>query len=202
MPASSYHHGDLRNATLTLAREVVDARGHDALVMRELAATLGVSIGALYRHFADRNAMMLLLANESHAELLQQVVAFSEDDDPWQALRAIAASFIDFAQRRARMFRLMYADEVLNAPDADAQLPAQAGSYHAVITLFKRALPGVGIAEVRLHAITYWSAVFGYASVCAQGGLRPHTAEQGLSRKQIKQAVIEAALHTAMQAAA
>ncbi len=201
MPATSYHHGDLRNATIALAHEVVAARGHDALVMRELATTLGVSIGALYRHFADRNALMLLLANDSHAELLEEVNGFSRYEDPWQALRATAAAVIEFAQQRVRMFRLMYADEVVNAPDADAQLPAQAGAYRAVIALFRRALPEVPIAQVRLHAITFWSTVFGYASLCAHGGL-PTYSVQGLSRKLIEQAVIEAALQPAMQAAA
>lgn len=200
MPAS-YHHGDLRNATIALAREVVETRGHDALVMRELAATLGVSIGALYRHFADRNALMMLLANESHAELLQRLRTFSQQDDPWEALRAAAADFIQFAQQRVRLFRMMYADEVVNAPDANAQLTAQADSYLAVIALLRRALPGVRIAEVRLHAITFWSTVFGYASVCAHGGLPPYTM-QGLTRKLVEQALIEAALHPAMQAKA
>lgn len=194
MPATSYHHGDLRNAALAAAREVVEQRGHDALVMRELASSLGVSIAALYRHFSDRNHLLLALADQAHAELQQRLQRCAGQADARQALREGAADFLAYAQQHVRLFRMMYDDEVVNAPNADAQLPALAHSYRTLIALFERALPGARIAEVRLRVVTFWSTLFGFASVCAEGGLRPYMV-QGLGRRQIEQAVVDAALN-------
>jgi len=56
--AKAYHHGDLRNALLTVALERLGLEGADALNLRKLAARVGVSHAAVYRHFADKQALV------------------------------------------------------------------------------------------------------------------------------------------------
>ena len=59
MPAAdAYHHGDLRAELLAAAEEVLRTQGREAIALRDLARTVGVSHAAPQRHFADRQALL------------------------------------------------------------------------------------------------------------------------------------------------
>lgn len=49
-----YHHGDLRRAMIESAYKRARQSGEKAIVIREIAAEIGVSATAAYRHFQDR----------------------------------------------------------------------------------------------------------------------------------------------------
>ena len=55
---SSYHHGDLRNALIMSAVEVIEERGDPEFSISEAARRAGVSAAAPYRHFRDREALL------------------------------------------------------------------------------------------------------------------------------------------------
>ena len=48
----SYHHGDLRNALIVAAAELIERDGTLDFTMAEAATRAGVSAAAPYRHFA------------------------------------------------------------------------------------------------------------------------------------------------------
>lgn len=55
---SGYHHGDLRRALITEATARVRVHGEKAIVLREIAAEIGVSATAAYRHFENRQQLV------------------------------------------------------------------------------------------------------------------------------------------------
>jgi TetR/AcrR family transcriptional regulator, tetracycline repressor protein len=55
--------GLTRDALVAVAHEYVTANGLDALTMRRVAATAGVTSGALYKHFADRKDLQRAMAD-------------------------------------------------------------------------------------------------------------------------------------------
>ena len=57
-PAKPYHHGDLRRAFLDEALHTIQTRGVEHLTLRTVGERLGVSRSALYRHFADKQALL------------------------------------------------------------------------------------------------------------------------------------------------
>ena len=59
-----YHHGDLRRALLLEAVRTIHAEGAAALTLRDVGDRLGVSRTALYRHFADKQALLDEVAAE------------------------------------------------------------------------------------------------------------------------------------------
>lgn len=190
----SYHHGNLREAALEAAHATVAAQGHDAVSMRELALQLGVAPSALYRHYGNRTALLLALANAMHETLgsdLAQVL--QAHGDPWECLEMACVRFLDFAQANDRMFRMMYDDEVINAPDAEAHLPALRHNYDLMLGLVQQARPDLGRREARLHLIGLWSTLFGFASVRAHGALKSYML-QGVSAQAMQQSVVRAAI--------
>src|SRR5919107_731159 len=65
----TYHHGDLRQALLDAALELLRAEGAAALTLRAVARAAGVSQAAPYRHFADRGALVAAVAEEGFERL-------------------------------------------------------------------------------------------------------------------------------------
>src|SRR5215211_7813797 len=63
-PANRYHHGDLRRALLEEALQTIQAHGVEAVTLRAIGERLGVSRTALYRHFADKQALLAAVAAE------------------------------------------------------------------------------------------------------------------------------------------
>ena len=60
--ARAYHHGDLRAALVAAAQAAVEADGPEAVSLRDIAQSLGVSTAAPYRHFPDRRALLAEVA--------------------------------------------------------------------------------------------------------------------------------------------
>ena len=61
---ASYHHGDLRRALLEEAVRTIQTHGVEALTLRTVGERLGVSRTALYRHFADKPALLAAVGRE------------------------------------------------------------------------------------------------------------------------------------------
>ncbi|MGL5826260.1 MAG: TetR family transcriptional regulator, partial [Nocardioides sp.] len=51
-----------RRALLAAAGEILESAGRDALTLRRLGAAAGVSRGAPYRHFADKDQLLAAVA--------------------------------------------------------------------------------------------------------------------------------------------
>ncbi len=50
------------------ARAILEGEGHDALTMRRLADDLGIRAPSLYKHFADKQGVLVALIEEALAE--------------------------------------------------------------------------------------------------------------------------------------
>jgi AcrR family transcriptional regulator len=117
-----YHHGALREALLAQALHDLEAEGLEAVSLRRLAETAGVSKTAPYRHFADKRELLVTLAADGFrllAEALEAVMpaadpaapprppAPSGASDPRAALRALFRAYMDFARERPALYKLM-----------------------------------------------------------------------------------------------
>src|SRR4051812_37043615 len=65
----AYHHGDLRQALLDEAIEVIASSGVAALSLRDLARRAGVSHAAPTHHFGDKAGLLTVLATEGYTQL-------------------------------------------------------------------------------------------------------------------------------------
>ncbi|MGX6449275.1 TetR/AcrR family transcriptional regulator, partial [Patulibacter sp. S7RM1-6] len=80
-----------REAIVAAASEVVERDGPDALTMRGLARTLGVSPMALYHHVSDRDELLVLVLDAS----IDAVELPAPDPDPTERIVATAARLRD-----------------------------------------------------------------------------------------------------------
>lgn len=96
---SAYHHGDLRRALLDEALSVIAQKGVAGLSLRDVAARTGVSHAAPYHHFADKTALLTVLAREG-MELMDARMAEAQEAagvDPVERLLAVGIAYVTFA---------------------------------------------------------------------------------------------------------
>ncbi len=110
----AYHHGNLREALLERAAEVIAERGIEALSLRALARDLGVSHAAPRAHFADRRALLCELAKEGFRLSVDAMHAGAEaaGPDPVARYRALGRAYVQFARDHPSRFRAINHPEV------------------------------------------------------------------------------------------
>ena len=103
----TYHHGDLRAVLLSRARMAVDTEGEAGLSLRGLAATIGVSPNAPYRHFPSKEALLAALSAQGFAELTDRFSACRDEAGPDRLIGYLNA-YLGFARENPGLYRLMF----------------------------------------------------------------------------------------------
>ena len=123
-----YHHGDLRNALLETAVELIREQGFEAFTLREVARRAKVSHAAPYRHFRDKADLAAAIAEEGFG-LLDAAMerAAGRQEEAAARLVAAGAAYVELALRRPEHFRIMFASQI----DAAAHPAARAAADQA-----------------------------------------------------------------------
>ncbi len=120
----SYHHGDLRSALIAAATELVAKDGAAGFSLREAARKVGVDVAACYRHFRDRQDLLVAIAQIGFADL---AVRFAREAakhaNAHDRLVALGRSYLSFALARPAEFRVMFGDSGLHSRDQRLRLP-------------------------------------------------------------------------------
>ena len=66
MAKRGYHHGNLRQALVDAALELIEQKGPTGFTLSEAAKQAGVTPAAVYRHFDGREALIAEVALQGH----------------------------------------------------------------------------------------------------------------------------------------
>lgn len=115
---------DARRAQLLeLAQGLLRSGGIEALTMERLAAEAGIAKPVVYRHFTDRDAIVLSLLR-SEWQRIDEAISGLDPEMPWdEALRRTFAAFLDALGRRSSWLRTLWGTPVVE--DARAQRRAE-----------------------------------------------------------------------------
>lgn len=108
-PRSAYHHRDLRNALVSAALEALPEVGPARLSLRDIARRAGVSPGAPYHHFRDKEALLAAVAGQCAQHLLDALEAAVAEagEDQLRRFQLTGIAFIRFAVTYPSHFRAM-----------------------------------------------------------------------------------------------
>ena len=108
----SFHHGNLRQELLDAALAASDIEG---LSLRQLAASLGVTAAAAYRHFDSREDLLFEVARCGFDRLRQRFAAAfdialppSDPEEARQRLIRLAQAYLQFADDEPAVWRLIF----------------------------------------------------------------------------------------------
>jgi len=168
-----YHHGNLREALIEAALDLIADKGPAGFTFAEAARTAGVSPAAPYRHFADRDALMADVARRGF-ERLEAALSEAWADGrptPMTAFQAVGRAYLAFAAAEPAYYAAMF--ETGLPPDLDPQL-AQAGDLafgvmrNACETI-AATMPADRRPPAMMMSLHIWALAHGIASLFARG---------------------------------
>ncbi|MEE4543061.1 helix-turn-helix domain-containing protein [Streptomyces sp. V4-01] len=83
-----------REAVLDAAGELFARRG-DAVQMDEIAERAGLGVGTLYRHFADKQALLAAIIGRRFEAMTAVARAADATEDPWTAFETLLYGYLE-----------------------------------------------------------------------------------------------------------
>ncbi len=161
---SAYHHGDLRAALMAAARDALGSTAPEAISLKSLAAGLGVSQPAPYRHFSSREALLEAVATEGF-EQFRTALAVADAASERERLELSSLAYLSFGRINFGLYRLMFASRLLHTTRDEALRRASADAFD---DLLRRISGLVAPSEVRATAIWVWSTLHGLVMLEAE----------------------------------
>lgn len=159
-----YHHGDLPDALVRAAIELLEEDGAADVSLRAVARRAGVSPAAPYRHFADRGALLSAVAAVGYRQLAIDLTAAHPAPSTAEDLATVAVAYVMFALTRPGLFRVMFAGSC--DPTDSERADAVAAIQGYLDTVVRQALPE---ADPESMALATWSLVHGLAFLHLDG---------------------------------
>jgi len=168
-----YHHGNLREALIQAALDLIAAKGPAGFTFAEAARSAGVSPAAPYRHFRDRDALMADVARQGF-ERFEAFLKTAWNDgrpDKMTALGNLGKAYLAFARTEPAYYSAMFEAGV---PSEDhPELRQASDRAFAIVRKAAEALcagaPPEGRPPALMVALHIWSLAHGIASLFARG---------------------------------
>lgn len=170
-----YHHGDLRAALTEAAVAAARTGGDEAVGLNRLAAEVGVSASAAYRHFpGGLEELLVVVGDVGRRELADHIAGRigrvkPSGDAPTDASRRFRASgraYVEYVLDQPGLFQVASRHDRGRSPDADPFALLEA-------CIDELATTGVLPPERRRDAAAAaWASVHGLAMLMTEGPLR------------------------------
>ncbi len=177
-PQQKYHHGDLRRAIMDAALEMTAESGLASLSLREIARRIGVTTGAPYHHFKDRQTLLVELAIEGYSELFEAMsLALKNAKSAEGEVEAAAAAYLQFGRSYPAKYAIMFSGELVTHSCAGEMLLIA----NRCLDLVRASIADtgkLGPAESVEAAFCAWSLLHGILMLDQNAVLQESQAEQ------------------------
>ena len=168
-----YHHGNLREALIAAALDLISKKGPAGFTFADAARAAGVSAAAPYRHFRDRDALMADVARRGFERFAAELALAWDGGKPAPraAFERVGRAYLQFAEKEPALFAAMFESGVQIGQYPDLR---EAGDRaFAVLRQGWEALAATLPKERRppslMMALHIWSLSHGIAALFARG---------------------------------
>src|ERR1700748_3901670 len=105
-----YHHGNLREALLQAALDLIAQKGAAGFTFADAAAMAGLSPAAPSRHFRDRDELLSSIAQRGFEQFEAALTAAWDDGRPdtISAFERVGRAYLDFARAQPAYYLAMF----------------------------------------------------------------------------------------------
>jgi AcrR family transcriptional regulator len=169
-----YHHGNLKEALLQAALDLIAQKGAAGFTFADAARMAGVSPAAPYRHFRDRDELLASIAQRGFEQFEARLSAAWDDGRPdtVTAFERVGKAYLAFAREEPSFYSAMFESGV--AADSLPGLMAASERAFGVIRAAAERLAALAPAGVPrppalMMALHIWTMAHGVASLFARG---------------------------------
>jgi AcrR family transcriptional regulator len=166
-----YHHGNLREALIRAALELIAQKGSAGFTFADAARWAGVSPAAPYRHFRDRDDLLANVALRGF-EQFEAAVAKAWDDgrpDALTALDRMGKAYLAFARTEPAYYSAMFESGI--APDTELRTAGDR-AFNVLRGAAEKVcakIPPPDRPPALMLALHIWSLAHGIASLFGRG---------------------------------
>lgn len=181
-----YHHGNLKEALIRAALELIAKKGPGGFTFAEAARFAGVSPAAPYRHYRDREELLADVALRGFEQFAVALEQAWDNGRPerFMAFERLGKAYLHFARSEPAFYSAMFEAGV--AQEANSALQAAGDRAFAVIRTASEQLiadmPASRRPPALMMALHIWSLSHGIASLFARADASrrklPMTAEE------------------------
>ncbi len=110
MPKRGYHHGNLAQALVDAALELIEKKGPTGFTLSEAAKQAGVTPAAVYRHFEGRDDLIAEAARQGY-DIFSELMEYAYETGQPSALASFEATgraYLAFARRHPGHYVAMF----------------------------------------------------------------------------------------------
>ncbi|MFA7306956.1 MAG: TetR/AcrR family transcriptional regulator [Hyphomicrobium sp.] len=168
-----YHHGNLREALMKAALELIAAKGPAGFTFAEAARAAGVSPAAPYRHYRDRDSLMADVARRAFEQFeakLSQAWA-KGTPDPFKAFERVGHAYLGFARAEPAQYSAMFESGLSFQafPDLHVAGDRAFNVLRDACSALIATMPEGKRPPVMMMALHIWAEAHGIASLFARG---------------------------------
>lgn len=169
----SYHHGNLREALVSAALDLISKKGPAGFTFADAARAAGVSPAAPYRHFRDRDALMADVAKRGFDAFAETLTRAWNDGKPTPraAFERLGRAYLEFARKEPAYFSAMFESGLSLA--SYPELREAGDRAFAVLRegceALSQSLPADRRPPALMMALHIWSLSHGIAALFGRG---------------------------------
>jgi AcrR family transcriptional regulator len=185
---AEYHHGNLRQALIDAAVQLVEEGGPENVSVREAAMRAGVSPGAPFRHFESKTALMTAVAEQAMSRFRSEINIAVENvtlEDPIERFFAIGVAYLRWAFQNPTHFQIVSTRSLIDwdgseslRRDNEAVRSLLEGAMLEAQRQGKLRSDNITETQIAARALVYGLARMHIDGHFAQWGLAGQTSEQ------------------------
>jgi AcrR family transcriptional regulator len=177
MGQDKYHHGDLKKALIQAGVEILAEEGVGGLSLRKAARRAGVSHGAPYAHFADKQMLIAAIASDGHKIINDRLTSVITEyrDDPLQQLVGAALAIVQFGLESPALYKITFSGTIQDEHSHAEFMQYSQSNMQLLKTIVSRCreaeILNSNSMDIETQVAGLWGLIHGLVSLWIQGQL-------------------------------
>ena len=107
----------MKSQIIDTAKSIISDTGIDGISMRNIAAALNVSATALYRHYKNKDAIIIQICKDGLENMMRSLTQSLLKDSPKERLNATLNAYFNFGMENFSEYQLMYGEILTSSTD-------------------------------------------------------------------------------------
>lgn len=180
MKENSYHKENLKQELIEAGIRIVAEEGFGALTLRRLAKECNVSHAAPYKHFQNKEEILLALSEYAHQQFaasLSKTLDSIPDKDAETRIIELGKSYIEFLMERPYYMKVLFIGDATDTLSGDT--PCGMTKPDMPLDIFRKtAIEYLKAAKIppehyEYSLVSMWGIVYGLTLILVNGNWKP-----------------------------